>query len=220
MVGKSRIFNRYVLYQDSSPDTPLKPELTGILEREMAKSVLRDSTPRLRKESQFHQVTDNLFRHCRQQFFQAYQAGDTREEWHDFIYLLKRAQQQALRELNQKTLESLFLLGQVSGQLSSDTQDEDIRKLQKGDLARRRPLQERNTRKAMCKLYVQELAVIEWEKDSQESIRIGEMCHIVWSKVVESRLRGDLPSLPEGLKSWLKPVAPDFASKRGRPRKK
>ena len=122
----------------------------------------------------------------------------TRKEWYDFFYLLYRAEQQALEGLNQKTLESLFLLGQLSGQLSSGTPNEDarIQKMQKSDLARLRPLQVRNTRKAACKLLVQNLADIEWQSDSEESIRIGEMCEIVWSKAVESQWRDDSPDSP------------------------
>ena len=222
MVRKSKDIYQYVAYRDSAPNTPIKPEIPGILNREMVKAVIRDSSPQMRQSSQFHQITDNLFRHCLHQCLLASKAGDTREEWHVFLYLLKRAEQQAMGEINQKTLESLFLLGQLSGQLSREIPDENDqhRKLYEADLARRLPLIERNSRKMVCKDFVQKIAEYKWQEDKGESIRIGEMCDEIWSEVIAGPWRGDLPNSAKGLRSWLRPVAPDYAKKGGRPSEK
>jgi len=62
-----------------------------------------------------------------------------------------------------------------------------------------------------------------WADDHERKIRLSEMCDRVYKfmQPLEQELGRDdlLPGLPDVLKRWLRPVAPDYAKKGGRPKK-
>jgi len=66
-----------------------------------------------------------------------------------------------------------------------------------------------------------------WDRDELKQIRLGEMCEEVYSHLY-TMFSGDdladyqtaLPDLPQGLKPWLREIAPDYARKGGAPKKK
>jgi len=90
-------------------------------------------------------------------------------------------------------------------------------------LKREAPLFRLNLGKKHLKETAQYMAEKEWEKDTRQEIRLGSMCKKVYS-IIFNEVRGDdlekaLPREPMGLKEWLRPIAPSWAKKGGRPRK-
>jgi len=90
-------------------------------------------------------------------------------------------------------------------------------------LKREAPLLRLNLGKKHLKETAQYMAEKEWEKDTRQEIRLGSMCKKVYS-IIFNEVRGDdlekaLPREPMGLKEWLRPIAPSWAKKGGRPRK-
>ncbi len=76
--------------------------------------------------------------------------------------------------------------------------------------------------KAQHDLFVgvaQAMAHREWEADTSQVIRIGEMSEKVWSSMIDAGYQDVLPDKQSGLKDWIKPVAPAYATKPGRPKK-
>lgn len=80
-----------------------------------------------------------------------------------------------------------------------------------------------NKLRAEAKEHVQQSGNKLWEKDAANSIRLGEMCERVWSELagdIALSPEGVFPNTANGLKPWLREVAPDYASKGGRPKTK
>lgn len=69
-------------------------------------------------------------------------------------------------------------------------------------------------------LKAKEIAKLKWKNDQSQKIKIGEMCEIIWASLIDEGCQDLLPDNPSGLKPWLRPVAPDYAKKGGRPTKK
>jgi len=89
-----------------------------------------------------------------------------------------------------------------------------------------------NSVKRLYKDVAQEFAKILWSKDKEQKIRIGEMCEILWSEIIDNpqlteyvkdefdkRVVDFMPNDAQGLKPWIKDVAPDYAKLGGRPSK-
>ena len=55
-----------------------------------------------------------------------------------------------------------------------------------------------------------------WSKDHDKKIRIGEMCELVWSYLIDTGHGEMLPERTATLKSWLSSI-PQYASEAGRP---
>lgn len=69
-----------------------------------------------------------------------------------------------------------------------------------------------------AKVLARLIASEEWKADP--AIRIGkEMCRIVRGKLVDKDYGDVLPALDANLQKWYESVAPDSASRRGRPKK-
>jgi len=94
-------------------------------------------------------------------------------------------------------------------------------------LARRWPLDERNSYKKVVKKFAQQIAKRNWEADTEGKIRIGEMTQIVWAELLDEKIPVDtrnkimeaLPNSADGLRKWLSPIKPDYARNPGRPSK-
>lgn len=90
------------------------------------------------------------------------------------------------------------------------------RKAMTADLDRQRPNFERKAFRQIA----QEIAAEEWSNDP--NTRVGEMCESVYRQMLEleeSIGRNYLPGQPEGIKPWLRKVAPESAKRPGRPKK-
>lgn len=85
------------------------------------------------------------------------------------------------------------------------------------------PFKIKNQRLAKLKECAQSLAKDRWSEDINKELRMMDMCHAVWSELVDAaddvKMRDALPDRPELLKNWIRPVAPDWAKKRGAPKK-
>ncbi len=80
-------------------------------------------------------------------------------------------------------------------------------------------LQALNIAKTSAIARAQAIATELWLADTAQRIRTGEMANKVYGVLVDEGLTGLLPELPEGIKDWIKAIAPSYARKGGRPRK-
>jgi len=85
------------------------------------------------------------------------------------------------------------------------------------------PLKIKNDRLAALKEHAQFLAKDRWSEDVNKELRMMDMCHAIWPELVDAveefKIKDALPDRPELLKNWIRPVAPDWAKKRGAPKK-
>ena len=73
-------------------------------------------------------------------------------------------------------------------------------------------------KKILAKEFAKHVADEHWKQDIENQIKIGEMCEIVWAKLLDSSFDKELPEHRENLKPWIKEVAPSYASEAGRPK--
>lgn len=74
-----------------------------------------------------------------------------------------------------------------------------------------------SNRKLLAKEFAKHIALEYWSQDNEKLIKIGEMCEIVWSELVNSGFVRELPDHTKSLKPWIKEIAPSYASEAGRP---
>jgi len=74
-----------------------------------------------------------------------------------------------------------------------------------------------NHKKVLAKEFAKHIADDCWQQDTENKIKVGEMCDIVWSKIIDSGLGKELPDHRENIKPWIKEVTPAYASEAGRP---
>lgn len=72
-------------------------------------------------------------------------------------------------------------------------------------------------KKILAKEFAKHIAEEQWLQDTKNEIKIGEMCEIVWAKLVDSSFGKELPNYANSLKPWIKEVSPPYASEAGRP---
>lgn len=69
---------------------------------------------------------------------------------------------------------------------------------------------------------VQERASELWSEQETDGTRIGDMAQTLWGELVSAQDFRDfepvLPNDASGLKKWLRPIAPDYAKRGGRPK--
>lgn len=111
--------------------------------------------------------------------------------------------------------------------------------LELAEMKRLQPLKHKNYAKEMVKETAQEIADKLWKEDIGERILLTEMTKAVHPKLladiergianhvdlindgdIACALRNATPNKPENLKPWLREIAPGYASKQGRPKKK
>ena len=85
------------------------------------------------------------------------------------------------------------------------------------------PFQMHNLKKKVLKEIAQGMALYLWSDDLGQNIRLSDMCEKVYRMLAplaqDKGVFELMPGEPEGLKPWLRPVAPDYAKRAGRPRK-
>ncbi len=72
-------------------------------------------------------------------------------------------------------------------------------------------------KKILAKEIAKHVAEEQWLQETENKIKVGEMCDIVWSKIIDSGLGEELPDQRENIKPWIKEVTPAYASEAGRP---
>ncbi len=73
-------------------------------------------------------------------------------------------------------------------------------------------------KKVLAKEIAKHVAEEQWLQDTENRIKIGEMCNIVWAKLIEYNLSEELPNHIDNLRPWIKEVSPSYASEAGRPK--
>ncbi|MEK6203480.1 hypothetical protein [Psychrobacter sp. Pi2-51] len=73
-------------------------------------------------------------------------------------------------------------------------------------------------KKILAKEIAKHVAEEQWLQDTENKIKIGEMCNIVWAKLIEYNLSEELPNHIDNLRPWIKEVSPSYASEAGRPK--
>ena len=85
------------------------------------------------------------------------------------------------------------------------------------------PFRIKERRLRTLRVCARSLAETLWSEDINKELRMTGMCHKIWPELVELSNAIDfkdvLPDRAELLKNWIRPVAPDWAKKRGAPKK-
>lgn len=58
-----------------------------------------------------------------------------------------------------------------------------------------------------------------WASDYTQEIRLADMCERIYKMMLDQGAGEYLPGESQGLKQWIRPVAPDYARRPGRPKK-
>jgi len=87
----------------------------------------------------------------------------------------------------------------------------------KEKIPKRRP--GKSPEKTAAQIAVETLAIHKWREDQEQIIRVGEMCHLVWNSLCDGHHKNEIPDKQEGLREWIKNIAPEYARKGGRPPK-
>lgn len=76
-----------------------------------------------------------------------------------------------------------------------------------------------NQRKAAAKEKARQAAAAKWSGDTDKQYRVSDMADMVYRQLALEGMIDALPDRPEGVIPWIKPVAPEYASKPGRRKK-
>lgn len=71
--------------------------------------------------------------------------------------------------------------------------------------------------KLLAKHMAKHMANKEWQADVQNKIKITEMAEIIYSELYSLGFNNELPDQARNIKSWIKDIAPYYASEGGRP---
>lgn len=82
------------------------------------------------------------------------------------------------------------------------------------------PIAKLNAEKAAVTDRAKVIAKERWAGDRSQSVRIGEMADLVYRQLASEGYTDALPGSSERVKDWLKSVAPEFARRPGRSRKR
>ncbi len=82
-----------------------------------------------------------------------------------------------------------------------------------------KPLFIKAQKKAVATECARALAIELWHADTAQKIRISDMAERVYRTLASEGFIDSLPDTAERVKEWIKPVAPDYARKGGKPRK-
>lgn len=170
-------------------------------------------------------VSSRILSYSWEQLRKANGKGDIRREWHRLGELLIEASEVERSQSPQAMCEMFFQIGQLCGLLSMPS----LKAYSEGidaklvNWERERPLFERNLNSQTCKEIAQSLARSGWEKDTENAIRITEMANEVWAAFYQFKVPKEimdcLPDRAEGIKTWLREVAPEYAKRGGAPKK-
>lgn len=103
-------------------------------------------------------------------------------------------------------------------QMPSAGEIAELYRLKLADAARLQPMREKQIFIECAK----EAATKLWANDHERKIRLGEMCERVYKlmqSIEQDHGRDFLPGESDGLKPWLRKVAPDYARRGGAPKK-
>tara|TARA_R110001599_G_scaffold203973_4_gene401212 strand:- start:1708 stop:2343 length:636 start_codon:yes stop_codon:yes gene_type:complete len=170
----------------------------------------------------------NLIEFCeyqRQQYIQALESGAVDWRWDQFLEMTKGAEA-ALEDGDISLIATAFYeLGKAAEKLRHPDHDEmaELYTAKVDKMRREYPIFKRNLEIDFLKKMSQSIAELAWRDDIDQAIRLSEACEMVWPQLVEMAVRRDmqdlLPDKASSLRDWLRPIAPDYARKGGRPKK-
>jgi hypothetical protein len=123
---------------------------------------------------------------------------------------------------------SFFMAGYSTAHLKSVSMDmKDGLKRWETDWARMKGTHKQQDYGRALKELAQIIATDKWANDDDKSIRLGDMCQLVWNEMAPYFVLGDetspwhkaFPNASLGFKPWLRDVAPEYARKGGPPKK-
>jgi len=97
--------------------------------------------------------------------------------------------------------------------------NEVVTKAIEGEMLRIAPLVKQNDAKAQLISRACAIAEKLWQEDHEKVIRISGMADQVYRALSAEGYTDTLPGTADAIKIWIKPVAPDYARKGGRPSK-
>ncbi len=101
--------------------------------------------------------------------------------------------------------------------LEMDARAETQKAIRKARVA---PLVMGNKAIADAKKWAVGFAREKWKADTEKRIRITEMAETIWAEILGTEHANQRPETIDTVKSWIRPIAPDYAKKGGRPKKK
>lgn len=118
---------------------------------------------------------------------------------------------------------TFFNMGQVLESLNHPTQNKQLALIeaytekQKSEF----PLRVHNLKRDFLKKAVQEKALERWATDIDKDFRLTEMCKLVLpdARYIAGQIETEAPDKADTLKPWLREVYPEYAKKKGRPKK-
>lgn len=166
-----------------------------------------------------------ILEHLLAEFGKSTKRGDVRPEWDQLIEMIKLALDN-ISPLNfNAACWRFFQLGMLTQELTRETSNEMIN-LYQNTLSHRKsklPLIIHNLKADYVKKLAQATARKKWKADKSKELRIIDMASIVWAELHDSLDKdfvGALPDKQEGIKPWIRSVAPEYAKVGGRPKKK
>lgn len=163
-----------------------------------------------------------FIRHHIEEVMNASNVGISDDRWGSLPDRLTAVLEALQTDGTAKIAKAFYELGRTAERLNHPPSEEQLElyKAKVDKQKRDRPIYMLNQKKKFIKQAAQNMAAVEWIKDKEQKIRLAAMCEIIYSKLVDSKEFTEmLPDLPIGLKPWLRPIAPDWAKKGGRPKK-
>ena len=168
-----------------------------------------------------------FIQHHTDEGFKALEAGVVDDyRWNSLFREIK----QAVNAISEKDMpisliaKAFYDLGRARESLDHPTHEEmaDLYKSKLSSINREYPLRITNLGREHAKEVAQIIASKKWDNDTEQNIRIGAMCEIVCREIITNHkdFIDYIPEKPDDMKSWLRPIAPEWAKKGGRPRKK
>jgi hypothetical protein len=169
---------------------------------------------------------NEFLKHQRDQFIQALDKDAATPQWCNLWDFTKEAQY-ALNTGNVNCIATAFFaVGKAVEALQhpdSNTMVE-LYEAKVRTMNQDAPLIEKNSKNGFLKQCVEIMATRIWEGDKKQTIKVTTACEMVWPKLVdlaeEYKIPDDCyPDRAAGLKDWVRPVAPEYARRGGRPKK-
>jgi len=118
-------------------------------------------------------------------------------------------------EVAQETAAGAQMLVMAMFQLVSELVDNKIT----SEAAKMAPLARQNAQKGKAIKEAKKLAQLMWSQDKEQKIRIGRMAAIIYGELHQLGYGDMLRSNQDPVKDWIRPVAPAYACKGGKPKK-
>lgn len=153
-------------------------------------------------------------------------AGDSDMRWFDMVDAIKKAELAIHNGDPSGIAVAFFDMGRKAERLKHPSDDEisEFMQVRFEKSKRELPLKLKNSKIRFLKGCAEIIARRIWEKDAKQEIKLIDACEKVWPELIDvaehyNVPRDYYPNDAAGLKPWLRPLAPEYARKGGRPKK-